>query len=229
MTVSTSAIRVALLDDHAVVRSGIAAYLSGEKDMHLVGTYGTGREMLRGLQTQPADVLLVDYSLGPAELDGISLIRALVTRFPTSRIVVLSAHYEPATVALALRAGVKGFVGKHEDLSRVVHAIRVVNAGRTFVDDQMAYRLAESATDPETQPADGDNDAVQVIMAGSTLSTKEREVLRCFLDGLTIAQIAEKFGRSPKTISSQKSVAYRKLGVSSDIELFKMKHMLETL
>lgn len=66
-------------------------------------------------------------------------------------------------------------------------------------------------------------------MAGATLSTKEREVLRCFLDGLTIAQIAEKFGRSPKTISSQKSVAYRKLGVSSDIELLKMKHMLETL
>lgn len=67
------------------------------------------------------------------------------------------------------------------------------------------------------------------LLTGAKLSVKEREVIRCFLDGLTVSDIAQKFGRSAKTISTQKSMAFRKLGVTSDNELFKLKHMLEEL
>lgn len=222
-------IRVALLDDHAIVRHGIVSQLSKEPDFLIVGSYENSRTMITGLRGAPADVLLVDYALGPSEIDGVSLIRALRTKFPESRILVFSSHYEPATVALALRVGARGFVGKSQDMSEIVKAIRAVAAGSVYLDADMSYRLAESSTGDAQESEPAMDEAQAKLLAGSKLSIKEREVIRCFLDGMTVSQIAEKFGRSAKTISTQKSMAFRKLGVTSDNELFKLKHMLEEI
>lgn len=222
-------IRIALLDDHAIVRYGMASRLSNEPDFIVVGSFENSRTMITELRSAPADVLLVDYALGPTEIDGVSLIRALSFKFPESSILVLSSHYDPATVALALRVGARGFVGKSQDVSLIVKAIRTVASGAVFLDAEMSYRLAEIslATSMETQIETPKGDAK--LLVGAKLSVKEREVIRCFLDGMTVSSIAQKFDRSAKTISTQKSMAFRKLGVSSDIELFKLKHMLEEL
>lgn len=226
-----SEIRIALLDDHAIVRSGIVSQLSNEPDFLIVGNYENSRSMIAGLRAAPADVLLMDYALGPSEIDGVSLIRALRTKFPESRILVFSSHYEPATVALALRMGARGFVGKSQDMIEIIKAIRAVAAGSVYLDSDMSYRLAESttATSPDAQMVTAVDGADAKLLAGAKLSIKEREVIRCFLDGLTVSQIAEKFGRSAKTISTQKGMAFRKLGVASDNELFKIRHMLDEL
>ncbi|MFP2768864.1 response regulator [Oceanisphaera sp. KMM 10153] len=222
-------IRVALLDDHAIVRHGIVSQLSKEPDFLIVGNYENSRTMITGLRQAPADVLLVDYALGPSEVDGVSLIRALKTKFPESRILVFSSHYDPATVALALRVGARGFVGKSQNMTEIVKAIRVVAAGSVYLDADMSYRLAESSTGPVSEFESAVVEAEARLLAGAKLSIKEREVIRCFLDGMTVSQIAEKFDRSAKTISTQKSMAFRKLGVTSDNELFKLKHTLEEL
>ncbi|MNJ47935.1 Transcriptional regulatory protein RcsB [compost metagenome] len=175
------------------------------------------------------DVLLIDYALGPTEIDGVSLIRALSSKFPESYILVLSSYYDPATVALALRMGARGFVGKSQDLSLVVKAIRTVASGSVYLDADMSYRITEisvaASEDSQSEISRGEDK----LLAGARLSVKEREVIRCFLDGLTVSDIAQKFNRSAKTISTQKSMAFRKLGVCSDIELFKLKHMLKGL
>lgn len=222
-------IRIAVLDDHAIVRYGMASRLSNEPDFIVVGSYENSRTMIAGLRDAPADVLLVDYALGPTEIDGVSLIRALNRRFPESSVLVLSSHYDPATVALALRVGARGFVGKSQDVALIVKAIRTVATGSVFLDADMSYRLAEIsvAASEETQVESTKGEAK--LLAGAKLSVKEREVIRCFLDGLTVSDIAQKFGRSAKTISTQKSMAFRKLGVVSDNELFKLQHMLEEL
>ena len=107
-------LHIALLGDHAVVRFGLAERLKREPDPRIVGGYDSGRSMIVGLQAQPADVLLIDYSLGPGKIDGVSLIRALRTKFPESKVLVVSSHYDPATVALTLRAGACGFVGNSQ-------------------------------------------------------------------------------------------------------------------
>lgn len=222
-------IRIALLDDHAIVRYGIEYRLSSEPDFVLVGSFENSRTMITSLRSSPADVLLIDYVLGPTEIDGASLISALRSKFPESHILVLSSHYDPATVRLAMRVGARGFVGKSQDVAVIVKAIRTVASGSVFLHADMAYRLSETSVAAYVGAKVENPEGEAKLLTGARLSVKEREVIRCFLDGMTVSEIAQKFDRSAKTISTQKSMVFRKLGVSSDNELFKLKHMLEEL
>ncbi len=216
-------LRIALLDDHAVVRHGLVARLTAEADIAVVGAYSTSRELMAGLLLEPADVLLLDYALGPDELDGVSLIRALRAKFPDCPILVLSTHHEPATVALALRVGARGFVGKGEEMAELVKALRKVESGAVYLSAEMSYRVAEATT---AFDARGGDDGADALLLGAALSAREREVIRCYLAGMTVTEIAEKFKRSIKTISSQKATAFRQLGVTSNNELFKIRHTI---
>jgi len=216
-------LRIALLDDHAVVRHGLVARLGAEPDIDVVGAYSTSRELIAGLLAAPADVILLDYALGPDELDGVSLIRALRAKFPDCPILVLSTHHEPATVALALRVGARGFAGKGEEMSELVKALRKVVSGAVYLSAEMSYRVAEAST---TFDAREGEDGADALLLGAALSAREREVIRCYLAGMTVTEIAEKFKRSIKTISSQRTTAFRKLGVTSNNELFKIRHTI---
>jgi len=226
-------LRIANLDDHPVVRAGMSAYLSQNRDLFVIGEFETSRDLIRALVDQPVHVLLIDYSLGPTEVDGISLIKMLRIKFPEARILVFSALYDPATVALALRSGAHGFVGKGGREEEIVLALRKVAAGGTYCDPQMTYLLSGASTEPieplarDTPPADPALSAsTNGLLDGASLSGREREVIRCLLAGMTISDIAIKFGRSPKTISAQKGTAYRKLGVTTDNGLFKLCGLL---
>lgn len=215
-------IRIALLDDHAVVRHGLVDALKGEAGFEVVGVYGRSRDLIRGLAEVRADVLLMDFSLGPDELDGASLIRAVRVKYPDCHVLVLSAHHDPATVSLAMRLGARGFVGKREDMEQLVKAIRQVVSGAIYLSTTMTYQLAEAVIcDPSAvvcEPSD--------VFAQAELSSREQEVIRCFLAGMTVSEIATKFNRSLKTISAQKASAFRKLGVSSNNELFKLNKII---
>ncbi len=216
-------LKVALLDDHAIVRHGLVNRLVQESEFELVGVYARSREMMSGLAKAPADVLLLDFVLGPDELDGVLLIRALRVKYPDCRILVFSAHHDSATVILALRVGARGFLGKGEDMSQLVKAIRVVASGAVYLSPDMAYRVAEATASNNDGDEKSREDAIRYV----SLSSREQEVIRCYLAGMTITDIAEKFNRSIKTISTQKAAAFRKLGVVSNNELFKIKHIIE--
>ncbi len=218
-------LQIALLDDHAIVRHGLVNRLVQEPDFEVVGVYARSRELMAGLLTHPAEVLLLDFVLGPHELDGILLIRALRVKYPGCRILVFSTHHDAATVILALRVGARGFIGKGEDMSQLISAVRLVASGAVYLSADMAYRVAEATAvnyDGEEQSRD---DAMRFV----SLSAREQEVIRCYLAGMTITEIAEKFSRSIKTISSQKASAFRKLGVMSNNELFRIKHIIESV
>jgi len=217
-------VRIAILDDHPVVRAGVSAYLSQNRDILVVGEYESSRDLILAPATQTAHLLLIDYSLGPTEMDGISLIRTLRIKFPAARILVLSALYDPATVALALRSGAHGFVGKGGGSDEILLAVRKVAAGGIYCDAQMSYLLSGASTaQQDAPPADGAaQPAKSDLLDGASLSGREREVIRCLIEGMTISEIAVKFGRSPKTISAQKATAFRKLGVTTDNGLFKL-------
>lgn len=215
-------IRIAILDDHAVVRHGLANTLAAESDFEVIGVYEKSRDLIAGLGRVPADLLLLDFSLSPDELDGVSLIRALRIKFPGCHILVLSAHYDPATVGLAMRVGARGFVGKSEDMEQLVKAIRKVASGAVYLSTSMTYRLAETVTSDTRIDASEASDA----LVHAELTSREQEVIRCYLAGMTVGEIAEKFNRSIKTISTQKTSAFRKLGVTSNNELFKLSKMI---
>lgn len=216
-------LRIALLDDHAVVRHGLLSHLTAEPDIDVVGAYESSRELMRALTQTPADILLLDFSLGRDELDGVSLIRALRARYPDCRILVLSTHHEPATVSLALRVGARGFVGKGEGMADLMKAIRAVATGAIYLSAEMSYQVADATTAGGAAEAGETEDPLQQ----ASLSAREQEVIRCFLAGMTVSEIAEKFHRSIKTISSQKAAAFRKLGVTSNNDLFRIRQTFE--
>lgn len=216
-------LRIALLDDHAVVRHGLVSHLAAESGIDVVGSYESSRDLMRGMVSAPADVLLLDFALGRDELDGVSLIRALRVKFPDCRILVLSTHHESATVSLALRVGARGFVGKGEDMGDLVKAIRTVASGAIYLSADMSYQVADATRSGDAEEEEAGESALQ----RAALSAREQEVIRCYLAGMTVTEIAEKFNRSIKTISAQKAAAFRKLGVTSNNGLFKIMSTLE--
>ena len=218
-----SPLRVALIDDHPLVRSGIAARLGHQRDVVVCGLYDSGQALLAGLENAAADVLVMDYSLRPGEMDGLGLVQRVRRLFPQVRLLMYSSHEAPATAALCLRAGARGFLGKSGAADELVRAIYKVANEQIYLPALMKLELEsvpveESLTDESTP---------QTLVQYAQLSPREQEVLRCTLDGMTVTQISDKFLRSPKTISAQKQAALRKLGVRTDAELFKITQRLE--
>ncbi|MXP58522.1 response regulator transcription factor [Pantoea sp. Taur] len=218
---------IALLDDHALVLRGLNDVLSDNPDFNIVGTFTSSNELLNCLKNTHIDVVIVDYELAPSDLDGLNLIKTLMRHHPTLSILVVSAHYNPATVALALRGGAKGFIGKNRPFEEIQNAALEVSRGRTFIEPQMAQELAQQQQRGEVLLTGNYNEEnVQHALSLAALSPKEQEVIRCFLTGMTVTEIAEKFNRSLKTISGQKQSAMRKLGLKADHELFIVKDEL---
>ena len=215
---------VMLLDDHAMVRQGIELGLSKENDLDVVGSFGTGRELLEALARRPVDVVVMDFILAPSDSDGISLIQALNRRFRQCRPLIVCSHYTPATVSLSLKAGCWGILGKTQNLTELITAIRTVAQGRIYLQPCMVPALQGMQSVVDVANMKSKMDFSTPLQLNACLTPKEQEVLRCFLDGMSVNSIAAKFSRSASTISTQKQSAYRKLGISSDSELFKFTH-----
>lgn len=225
-------IRVVILDDHAVVQHGISSYLKERTDIAVVASFAKSRDLICWLETNHADVVLLDYTLGPGEIDGLNLVKLVSTRFPDCRILMTSSSDTAATVNMTMRAGALGFFGKSENLSELAHAIFVVAKGSPYISPELSGKLMSSAMpDPRMEQKNVSSESAPVsesnLSADLRLSPREHEVLRCYLAGMSVSDIAAKFSRSSKTISTQKQAAFRKLGIRSDAELFASRKLLE--
>ncbi|WP_228758377.1 response regulator transcription factor [Pseudomonas pisciculturae] len=212
---------VMLLDDHEMVRQGIELGLNEEADLDVIGSFGTGRELMEALALRPVDVVVMDFILGPSDIDGLSLIQALNRRFSKCRPVVVTSHYTPATISMALKAGSWGVLGKTQKLTELITAIRTVAQGRIYLQPCMLPPLQGMQPVLDIAKMKSKVEFSVPLQLNACLTPKEQEVLRCFLDGMSVNSIAAKFSRSASTISTQKQSAYRKLGIRSDSELFK--------
>jgi two-component system capsular synthesis response regulator RcsB len=226
-------IRVVVLDDHAVVQYGIATYFDGKNGIEVAASFTKSRELIQWLEDNQADVLLLDYTLGPDDMDGLNLIKLVNTRFPDCKILMTSSNDMPSTVNMTMRAGARGFFGKSENLLELQHAIHVVANGRPYISAELSNRMVVSRTiDPQVlgpKPVVNEDSATASSdpFPDSRLSPREHEVMRCYLAGMTVSDIAMKFARSRKTISAQKQAAFRKLGIRNDVELFASRKLLD--
>ncbi|WP_179400704.1 response regulator transcription factor [Burkholderia guangdongensis] len=225
-------IRVVVLDDHAVVQHGIATYLTEKTGIEVAASFTKSRELIHWLEDNQADVVLLDYTLGPDDIDGLNLVKLVNTRFPDCKILMTSSNDMPSTVNMTMRAGALGFFGKSENLLELQHAIHVVATGRPYISASLANKMVVSRTiDPHVLDAKSvdevDDDATPSdLFPDRRLSPREHEVMRCYLAGMTVSDIAMKFSRSRKTISAQKQSAFRKLGIRNDVELFASRKLL---
>ncbi|MEG0632618.1 response regulator transcription factor [Pseudomonas sp. WS 5412] len=220
-----SPLRIILMDDHALIREALKIRLTVEADFKVLGAYARSSELIEALRQQNADLVILDYQLTDGELDGIRLIQLVRNHYPDLHILIYSSLERPATVNLSIRAGANGFVGKSQETNELIKAIRMVAMGRMYLAPSM---LTEHDKPPASQGTDENSLSTdKALLDHPELSPKEREVLRCCLEGLSVIQVATKFSRSRKTISGQKQAAFRKLGIKTDTELFKLQSQLK--
>lgn len=219
-------LRIAVLDDHSLIQLAMKMRLSREADFVVVGIYANSRDLFALMPDAKPDLLILDYVLAETELDGLHLLGLIRRRFPELCILMSSSAEKPSLVNLILSTGANGFFGKSEDTELLIDAIRSVASGETYISPALQHALGRSPGLHMLQHGDQHAEDGQQLLDYAALSPKEREVLRCCLDGMSVSQIARKFLRSTKTISGQKQSAFRKLGVRTDAELFKMQSSL---
>ena len=206
--------RVLVVDDHPIIRRGLADLINHEEDLDVCGEATDAHEALDMVATLKPDIALVDISL--KELNGIELIKHLKARNSKLPMLVLSMHDETLYAERALRAGARGYVMKQEPPEIVIGAIRKVLNGEIFVSEKMSSRLI-------SRMADGNGDP-----SGSPLerlSDRELEVFQLIGQGLRTRQIAERLCLSIKTIESYREHIKHKLDLQNSTELF--QHALQ--
>jgi two-component system, NarL family, captular synthesis response regulator RcsB len=203
-------INVVLADDHPALVAGVKYALDSVKTIKVTGTAPNSSKIVELLDTVPCDVLVTDYAMpNGAYGDGIGLFSYLRRRYPDLKIVVFTTVDNPAIVREVARLGVHSYINKTDDIDRLISAIHAVYAHAVYFPNE-AVRQHLSM-----KPASGNT--VERV----ELSKREVEVIRLYVSGMSIGEIAKKLNRSKQTISSQKVTAMRKLGIVRDAELFR--------
>ncbi|MFJ2989648.1 response regulator [Collimonas sp. NPDC087041] len=215
-------IRLMLLDDHPIFLSGLGKMLAKHDDLAVVGCFTASNALIEALGKTAVDIILLDYTLRRDDVDCFNLIRALKAQFPAIRLLLVSASHKPPIVAQAMSYGADGFVGKEQPFEEMLLAIRSLMRGQVFLQQGMLSKLDANKNSAIAIQSSDRHDAVNLGGLTSTLSAREQEVLKYCLHGMSLTEIAAKFDRSVKTISSQKIAAYRKLGVKNERELLKL-------
>ena len=206
-------IRVLIADDHAVLRAGLKLLIGAQSDMEVVGEAAGGRETVRSAQATAPDVVLLDLSMPGGR--STQTIKQLMQVAPSSRVLVLTMHDDPAHLQAALLAGAAGYIVKKAADVELLTAIRAVHHGRTFVD---LTRPGEQVRGPEVRHVSRDSPA-----AGQPrrLSRREAEVLRLLAQGHTNQEAADDLAVSVKTIETHRKRLCDKLGLKSRAQLFR--------
>jgi len=193
MSTSPSSIRVLTVDDHALLREGIAALVNAESDMELVGEASDGEEAIKQFRRHRPDVTLMDLQM--PNLNGTEAISRIRNEFPNAKIIVLSTYSGDVQVLRAIKAGAQGYILKGHVGRELLDAIRSVHAGHKRIPPEIAAELAEHAAD-------------------DALSSREIDVLRLIAAGSGNKQIADKLSIGETTVKSHISSILSKLSAN---------------
>jgi DNA-binding NarL/FixJ family response regulator len=193
MAASGNPIRLLIVDDHPIVRGGIAALVATQSDLTLVAEASNGREALQQFRTTRPDVTLLDIQM--AGMDGIEVLTAIRGEFPDARVIVLTTYGGDVQVMRALKGGAQGYLLKGSMQKELLDVIRDVHAGRKRIGQDVATELADHATD-------------------DALSAREVEVLRLIAGGNSNKLIADRLSISEDTVKGHVKGILSKLGAS---------------
>ncbi|MDQ6779928.1 MAG: response regulator transcription factor [Candidatus Eremiobacteraeota bacterium] len=190
-------IRIALVDDHPVVREGVAAILEDEADFAVAGAFGSAEELLQAVPALRADVVLMDLEL--PQMDGVEAIGRLLRMQPASKVLVFTAYDTGEKILAALRAGAKGYMLKGAPAQEIAQAIRAVHAGGSHLEPRIAAQIMAAASAPRS----------------SQLSEREREVLSYIGKGLSNKQIGRRLSITERTVKFHVASILAKLGADN--------------
>ena len=195
--------RVLLVDDHPIVREGLARVIDQEADLVVCGTAVNSHEALQAVATSKPDIAVIDVSLDGSH--GIDLVKDLKVRHPGLAVVMLSMHDETLYAERALRAGAKGYVMKREPPQRLLQAVRKVLKGGLFFSEEVTARMLERVSRSQSK---------DVPLPMERLSDRELEVLELIGNGHTTRQIADELHVSMKTVQAHREHLKEKLELS---------------
>ena len=197
--------RVVLVDDHQLVRTGIRRLLGDAEDVDVVGEAGSGEDALRLVRETQPDVVLMDVNM--PGIGGLEATRKLLRVDPELRIIALTIHVEEPYPSRLMEAGAMGYITKGCDEREIVDAIRSVMRGERYIGADIARQMALAGFDGKR---DGGLDK---------LSQREMQVMMMVTQGYKMQEISDTLCLSPKTISTYRYRLYEKLGVETDVEL----------
>jgi DNA-binding NarL/FixJ family response regulator len=186
-------IRILAVDDHILVREGIAVLLSAEPDMALVAEASNGREAIQQFRTHRPDITLMDLQM--PEMNGLDAIISIRGEFPEAKIIVLTTYKGDVQILRALKAGARGYLLKNTIHSELLDIIRAVHAGKRALSPEASYEIAEHATDDALTPA-------------------EINVLRLIAAGNANKQIADQLSITEETVKGRVKNILSKLGAN---------------
>jgi len=186
-------IRILTVDDHPVLRKGLAALVNAEPDLKLVAEASNGKEAIEAFRSHQPDITLMDIQM--PGLDGIQAIEAICSEFPNARIIVLTTYTGDTQVVRALKAGARAYVLKGHVLDELLDTIRVVHAGKKRIPPDVAAELADHATD-------------------DALTEREIDVLKLIASGHANKQIADDLSISEATVKSRVTNILSKLAAN---------------
>lgn len=207
-------IRIAIVDDHDVVRTGLRQYFRGQADMQVTAEAADGREALDIVRRGLADVMLMDLEM-PTQ-GGVDTLAAIKARDPEFPVLVISAHAAQEYAAAVLRRGAAGFLGKTARPDEVVNAVRTAAQGRRYISPEVAELLAREVAEPaRAEPH-------------QALSEREFQVFLHLARGETVGAIAQAMFLSVKTVSTYRTRVMEKmvLATNSDLTYYALKHGL---
>ena len=206
-------IRVAIVDDHAIVRAGLRQFLSEQVDLRVTGEAGNGREAMELVRAGDVDVVLMDLSM--PDKSGVEALASIKAREPDLPVLILSGFPEAHYATTLLRQGASGYLNKECEPEEIVTAIRTVHRGRKYITAGVAVMLADGLTN--------DQEALH-----EQLSQRELQVFLRLAAGETVGQMANHMSLSVKTISTYRSRVMEKLKLASnsDLTYYALKHGL---
>lgn len=196
----TDPIRILIVDDHAVVREGLRAFLALQPGFEIVGEAVDGEEAVARAAELDPDVVLMDLVM--PKLDGVSAMRTLAQRCPRCRVIVLTSFLDDDRLLPALEAGAAGYLLKNSQPAELTRAVRAAHDGEAIIDPTVAARLVQALADrPHGTPFD-------------QLTDRERDVLTLIASGRSNKRIALELGISEKTVKTHVGHVLAKLGVT---------------
>jgi two-component system invasion response regulator UvrY len=200
-------LRVALVDDHAVVREGYRRLLERTEDISVIAELGSGEEAYRVVCELRPDVTVMDINL--PGIGGIEAVRRIVARLPEAKILMFSMHEDTVFSSRALQAGARGYVTKSAAPEVLVEAVRLVAAGKLYISHEMAQELAVQMLPGRDNPIDA-------------LSAREFEVFRLLVAGHSLQEISRILCLSYKTVANYQSNIKHKLDVSNTAQVVRI-------
>ena len=210
---STSKCKVFLVDDHPIVRQGLALFIEREPDLMVCGEAEDATSALQAIQESTPDFLILDISLDGR--DGLDLLKTLRIRHPNLPVLVLSMHDESVYAERSLRAGANGYIMKHEAADKVITAIRRILGGDVYLSERLTKKMLQQFVNGSISPRD----------PLAKLSDRELEVFRLIGAGHGTRQIADELHVSTKTVESYQAHIKEKLALRNAREL--VQHAVE--